>query len=696
MKKNSLKQALLYQEHLLATASASASAAVADEVTATTADADGVTGTGRDESPAKSVKRSTTKSSQFNDSDSSSSDSDDHAVKGDSDPNESDDSSVDVLLYRAHPSNSKKPVDIEVAYNRQVREFLKENGLTEMTPHAVDDIFDALVKILNVTDPDSKSYATTGRLIKYLKKEMKKRTNQSASQSTLSICQKHALKEMLAAYSGGKEIGLRSVRFHVNLLQAISKLLNKSIIVVSPALNGKSSVGLLCIEPTRYHDYQFHDGPAYFPDVAQFDEDTDYGSSDSDHEVPDSKGVADKQPIDEQALIVRAMINFDTNELYGFKPICKEAGDDGLTDTDSDEDDDSVKIVIPTASLKPKPRSREDDPFVTPQPKKQKSNPVRGTGATAPPLPNPYKMQLIEGKFKSSFTAVGESGNHASGGGDASSNSESCVGWGSSPEVLEQLNKKLDAPRENLVLEVTGGITHKLTGKKVYRAIIKLPNKVWYLKVDPAFNNAFALFFKMGPKLVEAPASCFTTWIDSSIRAYPHGDDKVLRRGRIVNGQLPYPKKHPVLEFETLPSGFPIEVVVKHFESTLKSMTSDGRAVATYFLNHLEETGSNLLGMFQEGKFRSGTMKNKPFLNHAELLQHLKTEIEDTFKHGFSKIVHNIHFDKYFTDYSIQQFLEKYDCHHWDELLNEEKSLIYKNGSFPRWEDIVEEPDRAS
>ena len=701
VKKNSLKQAVLYHQQQQRLAAA----AGAGEETASSAGAGKETGTD-DESPT-SVKRSTSKQSFiFNDSDSdsdSNSESDVKrgnymAVKGDSDPNDSDDSSVDVLLYSSHPPNLKGPVNFELACNRHTKEFLQKNGLTELTPYVVDDIFDSLVKILNVTDPDNKSYATSGRLIKFLKKEMKKKTSKTASQSALSVCQKHAMNEMLDACAGGKVHGLRSVRFHVNLMQAISKLLNKSIMVVSPPLHGKSSVGLLSIKPERFHDFQFHDGPDYFPELAGLDEDADFGS-DSDDEIPVSKSVADKQLIDEQALIVRAVIDFHTNKLLGFKAIIKDVGDDddGLSNTDSDEDDDSVKIVIPTASLKP--RSRDGDPFATPQPKKQKSDSV----LSAPPLINPYKMQLQQGKFLSSFTAVGEHGNHVSGG-DTNNISESCTQWGSSPEVLEQLNKKLtcgvtqNSRRGGLVLELTHGITDTVSGKKVYLAIVSNANeKLWWFKAEPTLNPSFALFFSAkGPKPLDAPASCYTSWVDSSIRARPYGENKVLRRGRVVNGQLPYPRKYPVCEFETIPSGFPIDVVTKQFESYFRSMASDGSVMAAYFLNHLEESGSSLLNMFLDGKFRNGKSKNTPYKDTNELKQQLKQDIEDTFKNGFARIEYSNYFDKYFCDFTIQQFLMKLGYHAWDELNENERKLIYKNNLFPVWDEISEEPDRAS
>jgi hypothetical protein len=38
----------------------------------------------------------------------------------------------------------------------------------------------------------------------------------------------------------------------------------------------------------------------------------------------------------------------------------------------------------------------------------------------------------------------------------------------------------------------------------------------------------------------------------------------------------------------------------------------------------------------------------------------------------------------------------KLGYHAWDELNENERKLIYKNNVFPVWDEIVEEPDRAS
>ena len=706
VKKKSLVQAKLYQQQLLSEAASSTTTNSDDDQLVSTAisfekAANGVTGSDVDDGNdneretactdhEKSTSLVTKAKLSFDESDDDSSSVDSNA------------SSTDVLLYSSHPSSVKTPVNFKLTYERVKNEFLEVNGLEHTVPQReVNGFLETAVDVINAMDPDNQQFGSTKKLAKYLKKEAKKKAIKTESNTALTISQQHALNQMLKAYSNEKKYGVRTVRWHVHAISAISKLMNRTITILSPPLDGKSTVSVLRITPSRYHEFVFHDGANYFPRIEDFYVDTD-SESESDSVTLNSKSTAIQQSFDANDIIVSAVMNFESNQLMGYKGIVKSCDDcEWPTDTDSNEDDDndSVKLVIPTATLKPRKKSpRDNDPFTTPQPKRKKDE---SYVAMPPPIANPYKtQQLTQGK-SSSFTAVSErSGNHASGGGDASINSKSGVGWGSSPEVMELLDKKLGASasqnsRGGLVLEITHGITDRISGKKVHLAIISGGlEKVWYLKYEPTMNPSFKLFFSLkGP---DTPASCYSTWGDSSIRAQHYGENKVLRRGRVVNGQLPYPKKVPVFEFETLPSGFPINTVVKQFESSFKSMTSDARVLVAYYLNHLEEIGSSLLTMFNEGKFRSGKLKNTAYKNVTELKQQLKQEVEDTFQHGFARIIYDNFFDKHYTDFSIQEFLIKLGYNAFEELNENERKLIYRDGRFPDWNSIVEEPDRAN
>ena len=125
-------------------------------------------------------------------------------------------------------------------------------------------------------------------------------------------------------------------------------------------------------------------------------------------------------------------------------------------------------------------------------------------------------------------------------------------------------------------------------------------------------------------------------------------------------------------------------------------MCSDGSVLAAYLYNSLEESGSGMLNMFLDGKFKKGADKNVPYKSASELKGLFTKDIEETFKNGFARVEVKNHFDKHFCDFTIQQFLISLGYHSFDELKEEERSLIYKCGRFPVWDEITEEPISVS
>ena len=105
------------------------------------------------------------------------------------------------------------------------------------------------------------------------------------------------------------------------------------------------------------------------------------------------------------------------------------------------------------------------------------------------------------------------------------------------------------------------------------------------------------------------------------------------------------------------PSGFSIEVLANKFESTFRSMCSDGRVLAEYLFSHLEEKSTAMLNSFLEGRFRRGDDKNSPYKDSGQLKDMFRRDIEDTFKNGFTRIEFKNHFDKHYCDYTIKEFL---------------------------------------
>lgn len=649
----------------------------------------------------------------------SASDSDDNVgvgnVGADTGGDELDDSDVDESVfesvYSCHPSKVRNASSCSMTYQRRCEEFYHENGVSELNPSSVDGILECLVRLFEVTDPNNVKLGTVDGLLRLVRKEMKKSSNKNTSGTSLTLSQKHTLNQLVGAYLGGKQYGVRTVRWQVTVLCALSKLLNRTIMVISPPVNGESSVGLLCINPSQYHDYRFHRGPEYFPKNDEEDIESDSESDDLNlgltHQFNRALPASAMTKMDEQSLIMRAVVDFSSNTVIGYIAVSTSAVDYGLSDTDDDEEIDIADAIPTTATaarLRKEVQSNDvrHDPFVTPRPKKQKNDSIN---AVVPPITattiNPYKKQdMLSGK-STSLVAVGHGANDSGG---INVSGEAKGGWGSSPHVLEQLNRKNTSSsgtrsksRSQVVLELTHGITDRSTGEKVsIGCFTNIGNELWYFKAL-SFNAAFELYFAMGgPTPIEPAATCYKTWKDEFIRRSFHGENKYQRKGRIVNGQAPYPVSKPICEFRCHPSGFPLEVLLKKFESNFRSMCSDGSVLAAYLYNSLEESGSGMLNMFLDGKFKKGADKNVPYKSASELKGLFTKDIEETFKNGFARVEVKNHFDKHFCDFTIQQFLISLGYHSFDELKEEERSLIYKCGRFPEWDEITEEPISVS
>lgn len=625
------------------------------------------------------------------------------------------DVSVYESIYSSYPSKHHNSRTCNLCFMRRRNEFYAENGLSELNPGETFGIIECLARLYEVAEPNIPKFHSSGYLLRHIRKEMKKSPSKSASGTPLTLSQKHCLNQLIGAYVDGKQYGARTVRWNVSVLCALSKLLNQEIIVVSPPLVNQSSVGLLCLTPTQYYDYRFRSGANVFPTNDEEEIETEYESDGMPLELPHKFHVPMASPgkllENGKCFIVRAVMDFDSDRIIGYSAVANKVDDYGLSDTDSDDNTNVIPSSASTFGHGKQARGDEviNDPYLTPQTKKQKNDnigaavPPAKASATAARLANPYaKLELTSGKSVSHVVTTQE-GFKDNNGSIVSSGTKG--GWGDSPLVMEHLNKKNSSShqptiksRSQVVLEFTNGITDRSTGEKVYLAMLSsTPGELWYLKGN-IFNDSFHLFFEAGGPTtpLKQPASCYQTWKDVFIRRSWHGENKYQRKGRIQNGQAPYPVSRAICEFRCNPSGFPIDVLLKKFESDFRSMCSDGRVCAAYLFNHLEESGSGLLNMFLEGKFRKGNEKNVPYKNENEVKDLFARDIENGFKHGFSRVVMNNFFDKHYCDFTIQQFLISLGYHSFEELKDEERSLLYKCGRFPVWEDISEEPISVS
>lgn len=615
----------------------------------------------------------------------------------------SDESEPGYLVYSCSPSKSKTPHHCHLTYNRRSKEFYDENSLVELSSEVdgqlpVKHLIPCIAQLYELNELHNIRLTTAKGLLRVLKKELRKPVEKTASAVALTLHQKHALTQLIDDYSGGKAFGLRTTRFHVTVLCAISKLLNKSFILISPPLDGETSVGVLHVSPCQFHDFVHKRGPDYFPSNEE-DDLLEILCTSHVHETYLNREVVG------DAFVIRAEMNFELNKVDGFHAATKLLPEFDLTNTDSDDEVTDSPRMDRKKSLKSVSsdgKGEVQDPYVTPKAKKpkyeSKTQEEKSTSHGSTVI-NPYKSStdLLSGKSTSlSVADKSDNGHHGTSG-----SNELTVGWGSSPRAIEKLSKSLKttsahASQNNsggkAVLEVTHGVTDRSTGELVHMAIFSyLPSELWWFK-GPPVNTAFELFFAVaGPAPLKPPASCYNTFSESFIRSARHGKNSYMRKGRIVDGQLPYPVKKVIFEIRSNPSGFPLQVVVKKFESNLRSMCSDGSVLAAYTFDHLESTAPGLLTGFLDGKFKKSSEKNVPYASEQELKDFFKHDIEQAFKPGFARVELNINFDKYFCDFTIQQFLISLGYNSFEEMKDEDRSNLYKYGRFPVWQEISEE-----
>lgn len=612
----------------------------------------------------------------------------------------SDSSDNTDILYDYSPALKPTEAAFTSTYERRCREFYYSNNLMELSSGHSIGVLETLVTLF--VEEGSSDFDTLRRILKYLRKQMKSRSTESGVPLTLS--QKVVMSDLMASYLGGKVSSARTVRWNIFVLCALSKLFNRTLMVLSPPSIGDSSVRILSISPTRYSDYRFEGGSEFFP--------TGESELDSDEDAFGEQSAAQRNAVD--PLMFRSAVNFTSLKVTGYFPV-RSVPD--LFDSDLDEESSSItkganrgsstvnhvgiagsssssgydgigvpKSVVPVAADVGGKQGR--GLFVTPQKRRHHDADI-----ILPPgkvRVNPY-LKVDSKKISNADSLLpSKPGSKSASVHDNVSGS----GWGSSPLVKESLQKKQINSRSRVVFELTSGITDLRTGEKVHIGILSnIGNALWYFKAE-SLNPSFKLWFKVqGFNAADCnPALCYSTWDDKFIRGTHHGENKLQRRGRSTNGSVPYPVSKPSCEFRSNPNGFPLEVLSKKFESTFRSMCDDGSVLASYLFNNLEENASGMVNNFLAGNYKKGIEKGNPYKNEDELKDMFRVDIEDTFKYGFARIVYNNHFDKHFCDFTIQQFLISLGYNSFDDISEDERSSIYKKGTFPEWDAISEEP----
>jgi len=534
------------------------------------------------------------------------------------------------------------------------------------------------------------------------------------------------LNSMLNYHDSNKTMSERSAFFVVTLAHALSKVLKKRIVLLTPPLLGEEAVNVLLISPKTADDF------VVLPT----------------HKFPSNSGKVSRTVI-ENSVVLKVVVNFNTNRIIGVAPVVQqevsssdeESSSDSedsfvtpvrvkvenavvesatasghhadlLADTDEDDDDidvddevakdrdDDVKMQTSKSSKSNKSTKKKrssslgeanNDSFATP-PRETKADQV----VTVPAVSKRRKKlkgapdvlsgdAVVDGKLQNDV-------------GEVTTATDSDPGWGNSPEVQKALKAKIDSttkPRGSVHIEVTKPI--RGTDKKWHCILIVTyqGTKLWYFKWS-ALNDAFDLFFRYKDPNYHGGgvASCYSTWKEVFIRSVLHGNNKYQRRksGRNKDGGLSYPVTKGSCTIQFQAGGFPLDVILKKLESNIRYMTSDGTVLATMLYKNISENSPQMASNFLNGVYRKGSDANKPYANEEELKKFFKDDIEATFKAGFAKVVTGNYYNKHLCDFTIQQYLISLGYNSFDELDEASRSALYKDGNLPVWDDIEEEP----
>ena len=115
----------------------------------------------------------------------------------------------------------------------------------------------------------------------------------------------------MTTFDSEKQPSLKTVRWHISALHALAKILDRDFVVISPAHKGETGVRVTRISHSVYLDLQLSDGPWYFPTIKELS-------------------------WNGEELVLRAIIDFETKNVIGYKAITpelpKKSDEDVLTD----------------------------------------------------------------------------------------------------------------------------------------------------------------------------------------------------------------------------------------------------------------------------------------------------------------------------------------------------------------------------
>jgi len=321
-------------------------------------------------------------------------------------------------------------------------------------------------------------------------------------------------------------------------------------------------------------------------------------------------------------------------------------------------------------------------------PKAKEIVPGTGKALGRPKIPEAAVMPTAVGIKASSDMEISDSV-----GAEADANDS---GW---PADIETFIK--ESPLRNKIssaspvsVEVSYPIRCKNTGFDAHLIVFtNLGRHGWHFRGKP-ISDCFDAYLNIGNNSNGQLPSVYTSFQDTFVRAVYYGPNVFARRKQKNNdnNSMAYPTTKIMTLMLTNPNGYGFDMEFNKFHDTMRRMMSKGTVAAYCHVDYLNREASGLMNGFLAGNFRNGAMKNKPYKNDNELKLDIKKDFEETFSKGFGKVNKYFHLDKHFCDYNIKAHLMSLGYNSFEDVNKNQQEYIYRNGNFPVWDDIVEEP----
>ena len=239
-----------------------------------------------------------------------------------------------------------------------------------------------------------------------------------------------------------------------------------------------------------------------------------------------------------------------------------------------------------------------------------------------------------------------------------------------------------------ITVEVSCPITHNKSSKQVYLiTFTEMGRRAWYLKGEH-IRSILLTYWKHTSRAADTMPGWYECFTETFIKESNYSTDNILKR-RSTGSNYPVTKLTTVLMVPT--GSFPIETHLRKMENTMKLLMSDAEKPAYIALTVMEQNSNNLYNRFLEGKYRNRPNKNVSYKDRNELLQDIISDFQHTWKSGFDSVSYGVPLNKYLTDFGIKTHLQSIGYTSFDDVPENEKRNVFKDGNFPDWNEIIED-----